>query len=167
MRVSVPRIGRARVYVPILSRNILPLALVSLALLAALVACSKPPSEAPASTGAAPKTTGLESIPPGDPKKYPPFQDMRGWKNPYFVVRDDGIGFVDLSNREVHILTPEQIPAELVSLGSDAWPYGRVVLVAEAAPKSSTDAAKAEIRKNRGLLMGTLKDLDVGVQEAP
>ena len=167
MRVSVPRIGSARVCASILSRNILPLALVSFALLAALVACSKPPSEAPASTNVAPKTTGLESIPPGDPKKYPPFQDMRGWKNPYFVVRDDGIGFVDLSNREVHILTPEQIPAELVSLGSDAWPYGRVVLVAEAAPKSSTDAAKAEIRKNRGLLMGTLKDLDVGVQEAP
>ena len=169
MRVTVPRIGSAQVCASILNRNILPLALVSLALLAALVACSKPqpPSEAPASTNAAPKTTGLESIPPGDPKKYPPFQDMRGWKNPYFVVRDDGIGFVDLSNREVHILTPEQIPAELVSLGSDAWPYGRVVLVAEAAPKSATDAAKAEIRKNRGLLMGTLKDLDVGVQEAP
>src|SRR5580698_1640986 len=111
MQVSVPRIGSARVCVPILSRNILPLALVSLALLAALGACSKPPSEAPASTSAAPKTTGLESIPPGDPKKYPPFQDMRGWMNPYFVVRDDGIGFVDLSNREVHILTPEQIPA--------------------------------------------------------
>jgi hypothetical protein len=169
MRVSVPRITRVQVCAPVLSRNILSFGLVSFALLAALVACSKPqpPSEAPASTSAAPKTTGLESIPPGDPKKYPPFQDMRGWKNPYFVVRDDGIGFVDLSNREVHILTPEQIPAELVSLGSDAWPYGRVVLVAEAAPKSPTDAAKAEIRKNRGLLMGTLKDLDVGVQEAP
>jgi hypothetical protein len=92
---------------------------------------------------------------------------MRGWKNPYFVVRDDGIGFVDLSNREVHVLTPEQIPAELVSLGSGAWPYGRVVLVTEAAPKSPTDAAKAEIRKNRGLLMGTLKELDVAIQEAP
>ena len=92
---------------------------------------------------------------------------MRGWKNPYFVVREDGIGLVDLSNREVHILTPEQIPAELVSLGSDAWPYGRVVLISQAAPKNSTDAAKAEIRKNRGLLMGTLKELDVGVQEAP
>jgi hypothetical protein len=129
------------------------------------MACSKPPQPVPETETA--KTTGLESIPPGNPSKYPHFDDMRGWKNPYFVVRDDGIGFVDLSNREVHILTPEQIPAELVSLGSDAWPYGRVVLVAEAAPKNATDATKAEIRKNRALLMGTLKELDVGIQEAP
>jgi hypothetical protein len=141
--------------------------MVSLALMAALVACSKPPQPASEAADATAKTTGLESIPPGDPAKFPPFHDMRGWKNPYFVVREDGIGLVDLSNREVHILTPEQIPAELVSLGSDAWPYGRVVLVTEAAPKNPTDAAKAEIRKNRGLLMGTLKELDVGIQEAP
>lgn len=169
MRVSVPLVGSAQACVPTLrrGRNILPLGIVSLALLVLLAGCSKPPQPVSDTANATPKTTGLESISPPNRSKYPPFQDMRGWKNPYFVVRDDGIGFVDLSNREVHILTPEQIPAELVSLGSDAWPYGRVVLVTEAAPKSSTDAAKAEIRKNRGLLMGTLKELDVAVQEAP
>ena len=148
-------------------RRILPLALVVLLSLASLVACSKPPNPAPEAATEPAKTTGLESIPPPDRSKYPPFQDLRSWKNPYFVVREDGIGFVDLSNREVRMLTPEQIPAELVSLGSDAWPYGRVVLVAEAVPKTSTNAAKAEIRKNRGLLLGTLKELDVAVQEAP
>jgi hypothetical protein len=162
MRVSIPR-----VCVPILGRGIFTLGIGSLALLASLVACSKPPEPASDAANAKPTTTGLESIPPGNPAKFPPFHDMSGWKNPYFVVRDDGIGFVDLSNREVHILTPEQIPAELVSLGSEAWPYGRVVLVSEAAPKNPTDAAKAEIRKNRGLLMGTLRELDVGIQEAP
>ncbi len=188
MRVSVPRVGRAQVRVAVLRvavfcRSVLlldrvldrvldrardmALSMVSLALLAGLVACSKPPQPVSDAANTTPKTTGLESIPPGNPAKYPPFHDMRGWKNPYFVVREDGIGLVDLSNREVHILTPEQIPAELVSLGSDAWPYGRVVLISQAAPKSPTDAAKAEIRKNRGLLMGTLKELDVGVQEAP
>ena len=170
MRVNLSRLGRVRVWTTVVSRrvrlgrSIVPQGIVSLALLGGLVACSKPPQPVPET---APKTTGLESIPPGNPAKFPPFHDMRGWKNPYFVVRDDGIGFVDLSNREVHILTPEQIPAELVSLGSEAWPYGRVVLVAEAAPKNPTDAAKAEIRKNRGLLMGTLRELDVGIQEAP
>jgi hypothetical protein len=92
---------------------------------------------------------------------------MREWKNPYFVVRDDGIGFVDLANHEVHILTPEQIPAELVSLPSSAWPYGRVVLVTEATPKIPTDQAKADVRKNRGLLAGTLKELDVEIREFP
>ena len=33
---------------------------------------------------------------------------MTGWKNPYLVVREDGIGFLDLSNREIHILKVEE-----------------------------------------------------------
>jgi hypothetical protein len=146
-----------------LVRHIAP-AIVAAILLGALVACSKP-SETPAAE--APRTTGLESIPLADPTKYPPFNDMSGWKNPYLVVREDGIGFVDLSNREVHILKVEEIPAQLVSLSPGAWPYGRVVLVAEAAPKNPTDLTKATLRKNRALLLGTLKDLDVQFREAP
>ena len=88
--------------------------LVSLIVLAALVACSKAPDATPAT--AAPRATGLESIPAPVPSKYPSFRNMSDWKNPYLVVREDGIGFVDLSNHEVHILKPEEIPAELASL---------------------------------------------------
>jgi hypothetical protein len=138
--------------------------LAALVLLGALVACSKPP-ETPVVEMQGP--TGLESIPMPDPSKYPPLSDMGGWKNPYFVVRDDGIGIVDLSNREIHLLTAEEIPAELASLGSSAWPYGRVVLIAQAVPKNPTDQAKVDLRKNRALLLGTLKQLDVQFREAP
>jgi hypothetical protein len=138
--------------------------LVAIALLLALVACSKPPQPEPEE---APKPTGLESIPMPDPTKYPRFSDMTGWKNPYLVVREDGIGFVDLSNREIHILKPEEIPAELVSVSSSGWPYGRVVLVAQAMPKNPSDQTKADLRKNRALLLGTLKELDVQFVEAP
>lgn len=141
--------------------------LVTLILLAALVACSKPPQPAPVAASEAPKTTGLESIPMPDPSKYPSISDMSGWKNPYLVVRDDGVGIVDLSNREIHMLKPEEIPAELVSLPSSAWPYGRVVLVAQAVPKSPSDQTKADLRKNRALLLGTLKELDVQYRETP
>jgi hypothetical protein len=141
--------------------------LVSLILLAALVSCTKAPEAAPDAATDIPKTTGLESIPDPDPSKYPSFHDMSDWKNPYLVVREDGIGLVDLANHEVHILKPEEIPAELVSLPSSAWPYGRVVLVAEAVPKIPTDQAKAEVRKNRALLVGTLKELDVQIREVP
>src|ERR1700730_11914304 len=63
-------------------------------LLGALVACSKPPQPETTET---PQPTGLESIPAPDPSKYPNFSDLTGWKNPYLVVREDGIGFVDLS----------------------------------------------------------------------
>ena len=138
--------------------------IITFILLGALVACSKPPQPATTET---PQPTGLESIPPPDPSKYPSVSDMTNWQNPYLVVREDGIGFVDLSNREVHILKPEEIPAELVSLPSSAWPYGRVVLVAQAVPKSPTEQTKAELRKNRALLLGTLKELDVQFREAP
>jgi hypothetical protein len=144
------------------------LKIITLTLLGALVACSKPPQAAPAEqTAEAPQPTGLERIPAPDPTKYPPFSKMTDWKNPYLVVREDGIGFVDLSNREVHILKPEEIPAELVALPSDAWPYGRVVLVAQATPKDPSDQTKVELRKNRALLLGTLKELDVQFREAP
>jgi hypothetical protein len=133
-------------------------------LLGALVACSKPPQTPAAET---PQSTGLESIPMPDPAKYPSLSKMSAWANPYLVVREDGIGFVDLSNREVHILKVEEIPAELVSLPSSAWPYGRVVLVAQAVPKNPSDSTKAELRKNRALLLGTLNELDVQFREAP
>lgn len=140
--------------------------LVTFILLGALAACSKAPQPEAEAT-AAPKSTGLESIPLPDPSKLPPFRDMSSWKNPYLVVRDDGIGFVDLSNREIHLLKPEEIPAELVSLPSSAWPYGRIVLVAQAVPKDPTEQTKADLRKNRALLLGTLKELDVQFREAP
>ena len=102
--------------------------IITVILVGALVACSKPP-ETPAAAAPAPaQPTGLESIPMPDPTKYPSLSKMSGWQNPYLVVREDGIGFVDLSNREVHILKVEEIPAELVSLPWSAWPYGRNIM---------------------------------------
>lgn len=138
--------------------------IVTFALLGALVACSKPPQPETTETR---QPTGLESIPAPDPSKYPPFSNMSGWKNPYLIVREDGIGFLDLSNREIHMLKPEEILGKLVSLPSSAWPYGRVVLVAEAVPKNPTEQTKADVRKNRALLLGTLKELDVQYRESP
>jgi hypothetical protein len=158
---DVTRINFGQVDVPQINvRQII----VAVILLGALVACSKPPQTPTAETT---QPTGLESIPMPDPSKYPPLTQMSGWKNPYLVVREDGIGFVDLSNREVHILKVEEIPAELAALPSSAWPYGRVVLIAQAAPANPSDQTKAELRKNRALLLGTLKDLDVQYREAP
>jgi len=133
-------------------------------LLAALIACSKPE---PAPAAQTHQPTGLESIPVADRSKYPAVSHMGDWKNPYLVVREDGIGFVDLSNREINMLKPEEVPAQLVSLPSSAWPYGRVVMVAQAVPKNPSEQTKADLRKNRGLLLGTLHELDVEFYEAP
>ncbi len=140
-------------------------ATLAVALFAISISCSQPAASPPAAQGHEP--TGLESIPPADRSKYPAVSHMADWKNPYLVVREDGIGFVDLSNHEIHMLTPEQIPAELVSLGSSAWPYGRVVMIAQAIPKNASEQTKTDLRKNRALLIGTLHELDVEYYEAP
>jgi len=141
--------------------------LIALILLGTLVACNKPEAPAPQTATETPQPNGLERIPDADRTKYPRLQDLAQWKNPQLVVREDGIGLVDLQNHEVHILTPEQVPAELVSLPETAWPYGRVVLVSQAAPSSASEQSKAKLRENRGLLMGTLKELQVRAYEAP
>ncbi len=140
---------------------------VTFILVGALVACSKPPQPDASTANQMRLPTGLERIPVPDPTKYPPVRNMSGWQNPYLIVREDGIGFLDLSNREIHLLTQEEVPAELVALPLSAWPYGRVVLVAQAIPKNPSADTKANLRKNRALLLGTLKELDVQFVEAP
>jgi len=139
-------------------------ALVTFILLGALASCSGPAQPEPAQAS---QPASLESIPAPDPSKYPVVSDMVHWRNPYLVVREDGIGLVDLANSEIHMLKPEEVPGKLVSLPSSAWPYGRVVLVAESVPKNPPEQTKADVRKNRALLLGTLKELDVQYRETP
>ena len=166
MRMIFLRMPASQFLRPTRLLSTLPCLIVLLAL-QILAGCNKATNTASSTDSAAPKETGLESIPASDSSKFPKYDHMGDWRNPYFVVRDDGIGLVDLSNHEIHILTPEQVPAELASLGSGAWPYGRVVLVTQAIPKDANDQTKAAIRKNRALLAGTLKELDVQMQEFP
>jgi hypothetical protein len=163
---NVVRIGVrtvARVAVRTSARDVVR-TLVAFVLLGALAACSGSPQ--PGSTEAS-KPARLESIPAPDPSKYPVVRDMARWRNPYLLVRGDGIGLVDLANSEIHILKPEDVPGKLGSLPSSAWPYGRVVMVAEGIPKDPTEQTKADVRKNRALLLGTLKELDIQYREAP
>lgn len=145
-------------------RSLFPLILITAV---TFVACNKPDAPAPPTSASTPQETGLERIPEPDSTKYPRLEDLAQWKNPQLVVREDGIGLVDAENHEVHILRMEQVEAELVSLPETAWPYGRVVLVSQAAPRDSSDAAKSRLRENRGLLVGTLKNLQIKIREAP
>ena len=137
----------------------------SLGLLAVLSACSEQPQATSSVASVQTDANRLQEIPAADASKYATVRDLSKWRNPQLIVRQDGIGFVDLSNHEIHILRPEQVPDRLASLPPGAWPYGRVVLVTEGAPKTSTDQMKADLRRNRGLLAGTLRELGVEIHE--
>jgi hypothetical protein len=79
----------------------------------------------------------------------------------------DGVGLLDSANNEQKILTPDQLLTALADLPSSAWPYGRVVAVAESVPAGSSDADKAQLRRNRALVAGTLENLQVAINWVP
>jgi hypothetical protein len=134
-------------------------------ILGASLACSRPGTTAATPPPVDPATR-LQAIPPANSEKSRNMNDMKDWKNPYLIVREDGIGLLDLANHEIHILKPEVVPAALANLPPSAWPYGRVVVVQESGVVSGEEG-KVRIRENRALLIGTLETLKVAVNEVP
>jgi hypothetical protein len=134
---------------------------VSLALLAS---CAKPP-KAPTEAAASPELR-IQQIPPADPQKYAAVRDMKAWRNPYLIVRVDGVGLLDVSNNEQQIVDPDKLSAALARLPVSAWPYGRVVAIQEIAAASS-DQERATLRKNRALVAGTLESMQVLINWVP
>lgn len=140
--------------------------LVSLAItLAVLAACS---DSKPSNVGSAVNPLlRIEALPPADAQKVSGVREMKNWKNPYLIIRVDGVGLLDPANNEQKILTPDQLLPALGELPSSAWPYGRVVAVAENAPAGSSEADKAQLRRNRALVAGTLENLHVVINWVP
>jgi hypothetical protein len=143
-------------------RPLIPLA-ISLAVLAACSG-SRPSGSA---TSQVNPLLRIEALPPADAHKVSAVRDMKNWKNPYLIVRVDGVGLLDSANNEQKILTPDQLLAALAELPTSAWPYGRVVAVAENAAAGSSEADKAQLRRNRALVAGTLENLHVVINWVP
>lgn len=106
----------------------------------------------------------IGSIPAANPHVYAGARESKAWRNPYLVVRPDGIGLVDLPNHEIHILKPEEVTQALAKLPASDWPYGRVVAVEEL---GGSQEDKVRIRANKGLVVATLKQLGVGIEWVP
>ena len=136
-----------------------------LLLLTSLVSCSRPGPEA----SAAPidPATRLQAIPVANPDTYDGKSAKKDWKNPYLLVREDGIGLLDLANNEIHILKLDEVPSALAALQPSAWPYGRVVAVREVESSGLRQSAKVQLRKNRALLAGTLEELKIAINWIP
>ncbi len=108
----------------------------------------------------------LQAIPAADSAKYEHMQDMRNWRNPYFIVRADTIVLLDAAdNAEIH-LKPEEVLPALAQLPAANWQYGRVVAVAENSVRGSEQDGVA-IRRNKGILGGLLDGAHIAIRWVP
>ncbi len=131
---------------------------------ALLASCAKPPT-APDEAAASPEAR-IQRIPAADPQKYTGLRDMKAWRNPYLIVRVDGVGLLDVGNNEQQIVNPDKLSEALAKLPVSAWPYGRVVAIQEINAASSDDD-KIKLRKNRALAAGTLESMQVLINWVP
>ena len=141
----------------------LSLLAVSLGLLSS---CSRPPA-APAETATATSPEArIQQIPPADSQKYAAMRDMKAWRNPYLIVRVDGVGLLDATNNEQQIVDASKLAEALARLSASAWPYGRVVAIQEIGVVGSAED-KATLRKNRALVAGALEGMHVLINWVP
>lgn len=98
-------------------------------------------------------------IPAADPKKYQGIHDGKDWRNPYLIVRAEGIEIVGLSDVR-NPLTIDAALAILEGLPASAWPYGRVVAIQDIGVVASEDQ-HSRVLENRNTLSARLGELGV------
>jgi hypothetical protein len=127
-----------------------------------------------ASCSAAPKspdplalaTARILAIPEPAPEKYRSLIYTKGWRNPYLIIRADGVALLDPDDHLERILKPGELTQALGNLPPSAWPYGRVVAVTENSVRSSADD-DVKIRTNRAIVAGTLESMHVLINWVP
>lgn len=107
----------------------------------------------------------LQAIPAADPAQYEHLKDTKAWRNPYLIVRADGVVLFDSADSAEILLKPEEVVAALAKLPASNWPYGRVVAAAEARRTSEQDGVA--IRRNKGIVGGLLDEVHVAVKWIP
>jgi hypothetical protein len=127
-----------------------------------LAACSSQPD---APKAPAPEAV-LQAIPAADPAQVEHVRDMKTWRNPYLIVRRDGVALLDASDNAEIILKPAELLPALAALPASNWPLGRVVAATESA-RAMSEQEKVEMRRNKGILGGMLEGAHVAVKWVP
>ena len=91
---------------------------------------------------------------------------MKTWRNPYLIVRTDGVALLDSADNAEIILKPEELLPALAKLPASNWPYGRVVAAAENSTRSS-ERDGVSIRRNKGIVGGMLEGAHIVVRWVP
>ena len=83
-----------------------------------------------------------------DPTKYYAIRDAKDWKNPYLIVRRDGVELVGITplGQSTRV---EAIPGLLERLPNSAWPYGLVVAVQDIGVISQGERTRIETNRTR------------------
>ncbi len=124
----------------------------------------------------------LDQIPPPSKSLYLAVRSQDSWSNPFVSVDKDMLtlriimpdanpspagqgGLLRPANARKQTLQIRisELPRALISLPPQAWPYGRVVAIAEA--PTTNKAARPEIRRNVEATIQTLNDLGIVVDE--
>jgi hypothetical protein len=108
----------------------------------------------------------LRTIPPADSTKYEHVRDMKTWRNPYLIVRSDGVALFDVADSAEIILKTNDLLAALAKLPASNWPYGRVVAAAENEANES-EQDQVAVRKNKGIVGGLLTGAHIAVRWVP
>jgi hypothetical protein len=108
----------------------------------------------------------LQAIPAADPAQFERFRDMKKWRNPYLIVRPDGVALLDTADSAEIILKPTELLPALANLPASNWPYGRVVAATENSVRASEQDGVA-IRRNKGIVGGMLEGAHVAVKWVP
>ena len=89
-----------------------------------------------------------ERIPPADPAKFRNVRDYTAWKNPYLIVKPDGISFLHSTPPE-RLVAVESVPAILEVLPKSAWPYGLIVVVQEPGLREINDTPRIDANRDK------------------
>jgi hypothetical protein len=116
--------------------------------------------------------------------RYIDIHDPSQWTNPFLLVGTDTVGLrilladanpspvgqgtmlrPEAARRQVLQLRLSDMDAAVAAIPSDAWPYGRVIAVAESSSAASSD--RPRVRRNVEAVIRQLNDLGVVVEEWP
>jgi hypothetical protein len=108
----------------------------------------------------------LQAIPAANSAQYERIHDMKTWRNPYLIVRTDGVALLDAADSAEIILKPDELLPALAKLPASNWPYGRVVAATENGGRKS-DQDGVAIRRNKGIVGGMLEGAHIAVKWVP
>jgi hypothetical protein len=126
-----------------------------------LVSCSRQDAAQPP----APEVV-LQAIPAANAAQIERIHDMKTWRNPYLIIRQDRVALLDTADNAEIILKPAELLPALAALPASNWPYGRVVAATENTLRASEQDSIA-IRRNKGIVGGILQSAHIAVKWVP